>query len=54
MATVSASCGTAWRGAPLIGERHPTDAMPRFRSAEISDEELRVVTSYMVWLRKQH
>ena len=102
IATAAMACGTARRGAPLIGERHPTDtklalgervfdrncsqchpggeaglgpalnnkplpqfavriqvrngvgAMPRFRSAEISDEELRAVTSYMVWLRNQH
>ena len=102
MTIVSASCGTARRGAPLIGERHPTDAklalgeqvfdrncsqchpggeaglgpalndkplpqfavriqvrngvgaMPRFRSTEISDAELRAVTAYMVWLRRQH
>lgn len=102
IAAVAVSCGTARRGAPLIGERHPTDAklalgervfdrdcsqchpggeaglgpslndkplpqfavriqvrngvgaMPRFRSYEISDEELRAVTAYMVWLRKQH
>jgi mono/diheme cytochrome c family protein len=101
LASVSASCGSARRGAPLIGERHPTDAklalgeqvfdrncsqchpggeaglgpalnnkplpqfavriqvrngvgaMPRFRSAEISDEQLRAVTAYMVWLRRQ-
>lgn len=102
LAVASASCGSARRGAPLIGERHPTDAklalgeqvfdrncsqchpggeaglgpalnnkplpqfavriqvrngvgaMPRFRSYEITDEQLRAVTAYMVWLRRQH
>jgi mono/diheme cytochrome c family protein len=101
MAMTSASCGSARRGAPLIGERHPTDpkltlgeqmfdrncsqchpggeaglgpalndkplpqfavriqvrngvgAMPRFRSTELSDEQLRAVMAYMVWLRRQ-
>jgi len=99
--TMSLSCGTARRGAPIVGERHPADAklalgeqvfdrncsqchpggeaglgpalnnkplpqfavkiqvrngvgaMPRFSSNEISDEQLRAVTAYMVWLRHQ-
>jgi mono/diheme cytochrome c family protein len=101
IAGVSASCGSARRGATVVGERHPNDAklalgeqvfdrncsqchpggeaglgpalnnkpllqfavkiqvrngvgaMPRFSSNEISDEQLRAVTAYMVWLRRQ-
>jgi mono/diheme cytochrome c family protein len=37
-----------------IQVRNGVGAMPRFSSNEISDEQLSAVTSYMVWLRKQH
>lgn len=34
--------------------RNGVGAMPRFSSAEISDEQVSAVTAYVVWLRRQH
>lgn len=41
------------RWAVHIQVRNGVGAMPRFASAEISDEQLSAVTAYMVWLRNR-
>jgi mono/diheme cytochrome c family protein len=55
-----AGLGPALNDKPLpqfamhIQVRNGVGAMPRFSSAEISDAELKAVTSYLAWLRGRH
>jgi mono/diheme cytochrome c family protein len=54
-----AGLGPSLNNKPLPGfavkiqVRNGVGAMPRFRSEDLSDDQLSAITSYMAWLRKQ-